>query len=243
MLGPAHRLILEAAFLVALAVAAGLAELSSGQIIGVMALGWALTALVELVTWNVGARRTTRRQVSVVVAPDAVVPEPPAATGEPPAADPPVVETAERSDSADEPPVEPVRPPLAESPTGEAVEGGEPAPPPEEHESATAEPSSGDDERESAGQHPEASAAEGVDDADEAPAPRAATDAVSPPANSGEHEGRRRWFRRGQRPDGVEPPEQRPPPRHVRLIARQDEPEADTDEHVLIPPEQRAGEG
>jgi hypothetical protein len=59
MAGSGRRFALEAVFLAGLAVAVGLAGLSTGQIIGVMALGWLLTALIELVSWRLAARHPT----------------------------------------------------------------------------------------------------------------------------------------------------------------------------------------
>ena len=52
----ARRFVLEAIFLACLAVAAGLADLTTAQIIGVMALGWAVTVLIELVSWRLAVR-------------------------------------------------------------------------------------------------------------------------------------------------------------------------------------------
>ncbi len=46
------RFVLEVAFLVLLALAAGLAELSTAWIIAVMAVGWALVAIVEWLAWR-----------------------------------------------------------------------------------------------------------------------------------------------------------------------------------------------
>ncbi len=57
MAGAGRRLVLEAIFLVGLAVAAGLAEFSTEEIIGVMALGWLVTVFIELVAWRLAIRR------------------------------------------------------------------------------------------------------------------------------------------------------------------------------------------
>jgi hypothetical protein len=46
------RFVLEVAFLVLLALAAGLAELSTAWIIAVMAVGWVLVAIVEWLAWR-----------------------------------------------------------------------------------------------------------------------------------------------------------------------------------------------
>ncbi len=50
--GFAPRFALEAAFLVLLALAAGLAELDTTWIVVVMVAGWALVALVEWLAWT-----------------------------------------------------------------------------------------------------------------------------------------------------------------------------------------------
>jgi len=56
MAGAGGRFVLEALFLACLAVAAGLADLTTSQIIGVMALGWLVTVLIELVSWRLAVR-------------------------------------------------------------------------------------------------------------------------------------------------------------------------------------------
>ena len=53
-LGP--RFLLEAGFLIAVAIAAGLAELSATAIIVVMAVAWLLVCLFELALWAEGPR-------------------------------------------------------------------------------------------------------------------------------------------------------------------------------------------
>ncbi len=55
VVGP--RFLLEAGFIVAVAVFAGLADLSTWAVIGVVAAAWILVALVELAVWAVRARR------------------------------------------------------------------------------------------------------------------------------------------------------------------------------------------
>jgi hypothetical protein len=50
--GPGLRFALEAAFLVALAIAAGLAELSPTTIVLVMAAAWLLVAIIEWLAWR-----------------------------------------------------------------------------------------------------------------------------------------------------------------------------------------------
>jgi hypothetical protein len=58
------RLLLEIVFLVAVAVAAAIAELEALEIVGVMAVAWLLVALAELV-----AARAARRRAEMVYAP------------------------------------------------------------------------------------------------------------------------------------------------------------------------------
>jgi hypothetical protein len=89
MAGSGRRLVLEGAFLVGLAVAAGLAEFSTQEIIEIMALGWIVTVLIELVAWRLSLRRpVVEQEPAVVPAPAPVVtaapqPEPAAAAAEP----------------------------------------------------------------------------------------------------------------------------------------------------------------
>ena len=58
ILGP--RFLIEAGFIVAVAVVAGIADLSTWSIIGVVAGAWILVALVELAVWARGAPRRGR---------------------------------------------------------------------------------------------------------------------------------------------------------------------------------------
>ena len=50
--GFASRFVLEAAFLVLLALAAGLAELGTMWIVAVMVVGWLLVAIIEWLAWR-----------------------------------------------------------------------------------------------------------------------------------------------------------------------------------------------
>jgi hypothetical protein len=50
--GPGLRFVLEAAFLIVLAVAAGLAELSATTIVLVMGAAWLLVAAIEWLAWR-----------------------------------------------------------------------------------------------------------------------------------------------------------------------------------------------
>jgi hypothetical protein len=67
--GPGLRFALEAAFLIAVAVAAGLAELSPTTIVLVMAAAWLLVAVIEWLAWREGPR------VTRIVRQDAAPPE------------------------------------------------------------------------------------------------------------------------------------------------------------------------
>jgi hypothetical protein len=73
-LGP--RFALEVAFLIALAIGAGFAELGAAAIVSVMALAWLLICLFELAVWAEGPRfpASSRRTAPVEA------PEPPAET-------------------------------------------------------------------------------------------------------------------------------------------------------------------
>jgi hypothetical protein len=53
------RFVLEAGFLIAVAIAAGVAELSATAIVVVMAVAWLLVCLFELAVWSEGSRYTT----------------------------------------------------------------------------------------------------------------------------------------------------------------------------------------
>jgi hypothetical protein len=73
--GVGPRFLLEAAFLIALAVGVGVAELSAGAIVGVMAAAWLLISLFELTVWAEGPRfPTVRRRTEIVEEPDEVTP-------------------------------------------------------------------------------------------------------------------------------------------------------------------------
>jgi hypothetical protein len=77
--GPGLRFVLEAAFLIALAVAAGLAELSPTTIVLVMGAAWLLVAVIEWLAWRESPR--TIRVVREEAAPAPV--EAPAREAEP----------------------------------------------------------------------------------------------------------------------------------------------------------------
>src|SRR3954467_209505 len=95
MAGAGRRFVLEAIFLACLAVAAGLADLSTSEIIGVMAVGWFVTVLIELVSWRLAVRHPAVAAVPQPVAepePAVVEPEP----GALPAPEPAVAEDSPR---------------------------------------------------------------------------------------------------------------------------------------------------
>ena len=76
--GPGLRFALEAAFLILLAVAAGLAELSSRTIVIVMGAAWLLVAAIEWLAWREGPRITRVRELSAqpIVEAPGLEPEP-----------------------------------------------------------------------------------------------------------------------------------------------------------------------
>jgi hypothetical protein len=89
--GPALRFVLEAAFLIVLAVAAGLAELSPMAIVLVMGAAWLLVAAIEWLAWRESPTltRIAREQPAPSLAetppPLAETTPPPAETTPPPA--------------------------------------------------------------------------------------------------------------------------------------------------------------
>ena len=105
ILGP--RFLIEAGFIVAVAVVAGIADLSTWSIIGVVAGAWILVALVELAVWARGAPRR-RGAPAPAVAAQSTSPPPVDVTPEPVrAAEPPKLTAA--------PPPPPPPPPEPES--------------------------------------------------------------------------------------------------------------------------------
>jgi hypothetical protein len=65
------RFAIEAGFLILLGVGAGLADLRSGVIVGLLALGWVLVSVFELAVWRAQGRPAAR-----AVAPPPPEPEP-----------------------------------------------------------------------------------------------------------------------------------------------------------------------
>ena len=93
VLGP--RFLIEAGFIVAVAVVAGIADLSTLAIIGVVAAAWILVALVELGMWSRHAVKPVRAAepapapAPVVLRPELVrTPEPPLIAAPPPPPEP-----------------------------------------------------------------------------------------------------------------------------------------------------------
>ncbi len=78
ILGP--RFVIEAGFIVAVAVVAGVADLSTWAIVGVVAAAWIIVALVEMAMW---ARNASRREVPQGSPAPASEPEPVATRPEP----------------------------------------------------------------------------------------------------------------------------------------------------------------
>jgi hypothetical protein len=85
------RFALEAGFLIAVAIGAGVAELSATAIVVVMAIAWLLVCLFELAVWAEGPRFPTfrrediaREPVEADQSPVEPAPEPVAAGAEPP---------------------------------------------------------------------------------------------------------------------------------------------------------------
>ena len=102
------RLLLEAAFIVAVATVAALAELEPLVIVGVMAGAWALVALAE---W--AASRADRRREELLYAPPPLAPEP---VADPAWFTPPVEQTRLEVPAAAEPETEVTKlPPRVES--------------------------------------------------------------------------------------------------------------------------------
>jgi type IV secretory pathway VirB10-like protein len=111
VLGP--RFLIEAGFIVAVAVVAGVADLSTWAIIGAVAAAWILVALVEMAVW---ARHAGRRKT----------------VGPTPAAEPPVLAEREPIDVVPQSREAPAAPKIAAAPPPP-----EPEPAPEEPEPET----------------------------------------------------------------------------------------------------------
>ena len=203
MAGPGRRFALEAAFLVALAVTAGLAGLSAGQIIGVMALGWLLTTLVELVSWRLAGRY-------------------PAGLG----AAPPVEAAPERPVAEVEPvPREPADEPAQpeEAVEAQGAHGGDDQPEERDEEperpGELAQPAPAGDSERAVGATEAAEAAELAERDEDAAAAEASEPVVAPAGGDRTGPARRPSFWQRRRSRDVDTVAvERPSPRHVRVI-------------------------
>jgi hypothetical protein len=114
------RFVLEAGFLVLLAVVVGFADLSPGLIILVMALGWLLVSLIEYFAWRQAqAASLARFEPAPIPAVEEVAPPPPPP---PPPAPPPAPvdeETIVARQAAEPPPTEPETEPAEAEPHSE----------------------------------------------------------------------------------------------------------------------------
>ena len=72
--GIGRRFVVEVAFLIALAIGVGVADLSATTIVLVMALGWLLVCLFELAVWAEGPRFPIVRREAEVEEPPAEEP-------------------------------------------------------------------------------------------------------------------------------------------------------------------------
>ena len=110
-LGP--RFVLEAGFLILLAVVVGFADLSPALIILVMAIAWVLVALIEYFAWRQGPRFAAVLRSSATAEPapaivhEEVVEEMPPPPPPPPPPAPPAAEEATIVQPSAEPPAEP----------------------------------------------------------------------------------------------------------------------------------------
>jgi hypothetical protein len=116
VLGP--RFLIEAGFIVAVAVVAGVADLSTWAIIGAVAAAWILVALVEMAVW---ARHASRLKTG----------------GPTPAAEPPVIAEREPMDEVPQSREARAAPKIAAAPP---PPGPEPAPEPEPEPETTPAP-------------------------------------------------------------------------------------------------------
>jgi hypothetical protein len=112
------RFLIEAGFIIAVAVIAGIERLSTWWIIGVVAAAWLVVAIVEIVVW---ARQVVARQPEVVeaealeAAAPAVVPSPPVNVRVSPAVEAPPEPEPEPQPRPEPPRIVAVPPPQAES--------------------------------------------------------------------------------------------------------------------------------
>jgi len=214
-LGP--RFAIEALFLIALAVAAGYADLAAKWIVLVMAGGWLVVALLELSADRIWAaappwRRPYYAPVSPPRPSEPGVPETPAAVE--PAPEPDLALEPAPGSAAEPEPALPIAPaPEAVTMIGSRVEPAG---------AALAEP----DEPE--GQAETNAEGEGRDDA-QPEADQEVTDPGRPKLEPLEPKRKRRWFRREREPVAVEAPEVEMP-KHVRLLPAAERTERSSDE-------------
>jgi hypothetical protein len=126
--------VLEAGFLVLLALVVGIADLDPLLIILVMAIGWLLVSLIEYFAWRQTQGVALRRLEPAPAAMDEVVvdemappppppPPPPAAEPEPPVEEETIVAPAPEKPVAEEPAAEPAPAPMEEVPDAEQKTG------------------------------------------------------------------------------------------------------------------------
>src|SRR5690242_1311170 len=220
-MGP--RFVIEALFLIALAVGVAYADLASKWIFVVMAGGWLVVALLELSADRIWAAAPPWRRpyyvpaspprVEPVAAPPAVAEPEPAAKAEPAAEPKPVPEPEPVAEQAPGPEPEP-EPPIEPEPEPEAVTmiavRAEPA--------AAAEPEA----------EPESDTAESV---------RPTLEPLEPRRKRG-------WFRRREREDAEAEAPEIEVPKHVRLLAPSERTDRSGDEVAelldLPEPEERS---
>jgi hypothetical protein len=136
-IGP--RFVLEAGFLVLLAVVVGIADLDPLLIVLVMAIGWLLVSLIEYLAWRQAQGALRRFEAApVAVTEEEVVDEAPPPPPPPP---PPPAPPAEEETIVERAPVEPERP--AEEPPAEEPPAEKPSAEPVPAEEAPAEQATG----------------------------------------------------------------------------------------------------
>jgi outer membrane biosynthesis protein TonB len=138
-IGP--RFVLEAGFLILLAVVVGLAELSPALIVLVMAVGWLLVALIEYFAWRQSAGFTTVQRYAVAEgAPPGPVAQEMTEDPAPPPTPPPPATPPPATPEPDAPPTETPEPTAPEPAASEPVTPEPDTPPPAEEETMVATP-------------------------------------------------------------------------------------------------------
>lgn len=130
------RFLVEAGFIIAVAVIAGIERLGTWWIIAVVAGAWIIVAIVEIVVW---ARQVVARQPAAVEPSEPETPEPASVAPSPVRihAQPPVEAPSERGP---EPEAEPEQAPVHETPRIVAVPSPPPVPEPEPEPQREPEP-------------------------------------------------------------------------------------------------------